>query len=62
MKSVTAAELGAVGAWRVFDQGDRVGTIVFNDESSVEIRPLRSRIYMGLRSNCAVPGFAIIYC
>jgi uncharacterized protein (DUF58 family) len=42
MKSVTAAELGAVGAWRVFDQGDRAGAIVFNDESSVEIKPQRS--------------------
>jgi uncharacterized protein (DUF58 family) len=43
MKSVTAAELGAVGAWRVFDQGDRVGAIVFNDDASIEIRPQRSR-------------------
>ena len=43
MKSVTAAELGAVGAWRVFDQGDRAGAIVFNDETSIEIRPQRSR-------------------
>jgi uncharacterized protein (DUF58 family) len=43
MKSVTAAELGAVGAWRVFDQGDRVGAIVFNDDATTEIRPQRSR-------------------
>lgn len=43
MKSVTAAELGAVGAWRVFDQGDRVGAIVFNDDATIEIRPQRSR-------------------
>lgn len=43
MKSVTAAELGAIGAWRVFDQGDRAGAIIFNDETSIEVRPHRSR-------------------
>jgi uncharacterized protein (DUF58 family) len=43
MKSVVAAELGALGAWRVFAQGDRAGAIIFNDEEAVEIRPLRSR-------------------
>ena len=43
MKSVTAAELGAVAAWRVLDQGDRVGAVVFNDEAVTEVRPLRSR-------------------
>ncbi len=42
-KSVTAAELAAVAAWRVLDQGDRVGALVFNDERVSEIRPLRSR-------------------
>jgi uncharacterized protein (DUF58 family) len=43
MKSVTAAELGAVGAWRVFDQGDRAGAIIFNDETSTEVKPQRSK-------------------
>lgn len=43
MKSVTAAELAAVAAWRVLDQGDRVGAIVFNDTKSTEMRPQRSR-------------------
>lgn len=43
MKSVTAAELGAVAAWRCLDQGDRVGAIVFNDQDFAEIRPHRSR-------------------
>ena len=43
LKSVTAAELGAVAAWRVLDQGDRVGTIVFNDTDISEVRPQRSR-------------------
>ncbi len=43
LKSVTAAELGAVAAWRVLDQGDRVGAVIFNDEMIREVRPLRSR-------------------
>jgi len=43
MKSVAAAEAAAVGAWRVFHSGDRVGAIVFNDAELVEIRPHRSR-------------------
>jgi uncharacterized protein (DUF58 family) len=43
LKSVVAAEMAALGAWRVFDAGDRVGAIVFNDEESVEVRPQRSR-------------------
>ena len=43
LKSVTAAELGAVAAWRVLDQGDRVGTFVFNDTDITEVRPQRSR-------------------
>jgi uncharacterized protein (DUF58 family) len=43
LKSVVAAELSAVGAWRVLDAGDRVGAVLFNDEETVEIRPQRSR-------------------
>ncbi len=43
MKSVTAAEAAAIGAWRVLGVGDRVGAIVFNDRDRVEIRPRRSR-------------------
>lgn len=43
MKSVAAAEIAALGAWRVFHQGDRVGAVIFNDRTSVEIRPQRSR-------------------
>ncbi|NNK02069.1 MAG: DUF58 domain-containing protein [Desulfatitalea sp.] len=43
MKSVTAAEAAALGAWRILDQGDRVGALVFNDTQIVEIRPHRSR-------------------
>jgi uncharacterized protein (DUF58 family) len=43
MKSVTAAEAAALAAWRVLDQQDRVGALVFNDSGIVEIRPHRSR-------------------
>src|SRR5262244_1272240 len=31
MKSVTAAQAAAIGAWRVLGVGDRVGAVVFND-------------------------------
>lgn len=43
MKSVVAAEIAALAAWRVFGQGDRPGGLVFNDREVVEVRPHRSR-------------------
>jgi uncharacterized protein (DUF58 family) len=43
MKSVTAAELAALAAWRIFAQKDRVGALVFNDSRVCEFRPQRSR-------------------
>ncbi len=43
MKSVTAAELAALGAWRALDVDDRVGAVVFNDSEVVDIRPQRSQ-------------------
>ena len=43
MKSVTAAEIAAVVAWRILNVGDRVGGIVFNDQDTDEVRPQRSR-------------------
>ncbi len=43
MKSVVAAELAALAAWRVISSGDRVGALVFNDAQVVDIRPRRSR-------------------
>jgi uncharacterized protein (DUF58 family) len=43
MKSVAAAEIAALMAWRILAAGDRVGGIVFDDRESVEIRPRRSR-------------------
>lgn len=43
MKSVTAAQAAALGAWRVLGVGDRVGAIVFNDSDFIEIKARRSR-------------------
>ncbi|MFJ2449845.1 DUF58 domain-containing protein [Pseudomonas sp. NPDC087626] len=42
-KSALAAELGALAAWMVFNAGDRVGGLVFNDQRIDSISPLRSR-------------------
>jgi uncharacterized protein (DUF58 family) len=43
MKSVTAAQAAAIGAWRILGVGDRVGAIVFNDSDLVEVKARRSR-------------------
>lgn len=43
MKSVVAAELAALSAWRIVSMGDRVGGLVFNDVDVIEIGPHRSR-------------------
>ena len=43
MKSVAAAEVAALGAWRALEGGDRVGGIVLGDRDIVEIRPHRSQ-------------------
>lgn len=43
MKSVAAAELAALAAWKALDGGDRVGGIIFSDHDVVEIRPHRSQ-------------------
>jgi uncharacterized protein (DUF58 family) len=43
MKSVTACELAALGAWKVLNQGDRVGALIFNDDDAVSVKPHRSR-------------------
>jgi len=43
MKSVIAAEVAAMGAWRTLSVGDRVGALVFNDSEIHEIAPHRSR-------------------
>lgn len=43
MKSVAAAELLAIGAWRSLSLGDRVGAIIFGDDDQTLIRANRSR-------------------
>ena len=43
MKSVVAAEVAALGAWRALRSGDRVGGIVFNEAEVVDLRPHRSQ-------------------
>ena len=43
MKSVTAAEVAALAAWRVLAVGDRVGALVFNDQHIDQFRPRHSR-------------------
>ncbi len=42
-KAVTAGECAAIAAFRILDQGDRVGGIVFGDQHIAEVRPKRSR-------------------
>ena len=44
MKSVTAAEVTALAAWRSLHQGDRVGAFVFNDDCVEQIAAKRSRL------------------
>ena len=39
MKSVTAAELAALGAWRALEGGDRVGGVVIGDQTLDDLRP-----------------------
>lgn len=43
MKSVAAAEVAAISAWRVLSVGDRVGALVFNDSDIAVVPPHRSR-------------------
>jgi uncharacterized protein (DUF58 family) len=43
MKSVVAAQVAAISAWRVLSVGDRVGALVFNDSDVAVIPPHRSR-------------------
>mgnify|MGYP000002909069 CR=1 FL=1 len=41
MKSVAAAELAALAAWRTLEVGDRIGGIVFNESEIATVRPNR---------------------
>jgi uncharacterized protein (DUF58 family) len=43
MKSVVAAEVAAISAWRVLSAGDRVGALVFSDSEVAVVPPHRSR-------------------
>lgn len=43
MKSVTAAEIAALAAWRILGQGDRVGGIVLTDTGFAAVPARRSR-------------------
>ncbi len=43
MKSVLASDLAAYICWAAFHKGDRVGGLVFNDDSHREVRPRRQR-------------------
>jgi uncharacterized protein (DUF58 family) len=43
MKSVAAAHLTALSAFRVLDTGDRVGAVIYNDESLKFFKPQRSK-------------------
>ena len=45
MKSVIAAELAALSAWRVLSVGDRIGALVFNDTEIIETRPHREGVH-----------------
>ena len=42
MKSVVAAEVAAITAWRVLAVGDRIGAILFNDNAIIEAKPTRN--------------------
>lgn len=42
-KSVTAAKLAALACWRVLDQSDRCGGMVFNDSKIEYVAPKRNR-------------------
>ena len=65
MKSVTAAELAALAAWRTLDQGDRVGAVIFNDTECVVLKPQRSRDHVHrilgeiTRMNQALPEISL---
>lgn len=43
MKSVSAAEVAALAAWRILSDGDLVGGVVFGDTAQTALAPRRSR-------------------
>ncbi len=60
MKSVTAAEAAALAAFSIRKQGDRVGGIVFGDDTVAELRPKASNAALNrllssiAEANCAL--------
>lgn len=42
-KSVMAAHMAALAAWRVLSVGDKVGGVVITDDEMLEVKPYRSR-------------------
>jgi uncharacterized protein (DUF58 family) len=43
MKSVAAAEVAGLAAWRVERAGDRIGAVIFDDSACVVVRPARGQ-------------------
>jgi uncharacterized protein (DUF58 family) len=43
MKSVAAAEVASLAAWRVERAGDRIGAVIFDDSACVVVRPARGQ-------------------
>jgi uncharacterized protein (DUF58 family) len=43
MKSVAAADVAALAAWRVERAGDRIGAVIFDDSACTVIRPARGQ-------------------
>ena len=43
MKSVVAAEVAALAAWRILAVGDRIGALIFDDQHLHHYAPRRSR-------------------
>lgn len=46
MKSVAAAEMAAIVGWKALSQHDRVGALIFGDDSITELAPERSQAHM----------------
>ena len=46
MKSVAAAEMAALMGWKSLSQGDRIGAVLFNDDTLTELAPRASQQHM----------------
>jgi uncharacterized protein (DUF58 family) len=42
-KAVRAAQAAAMLAWSAMHQGDRLGALIFNEDSHIELRPMRGK-------------------